>query len=229
MKKGCLSSFSLKLIAIVTMTIDHVGYVLLPRYFFLRGIGRLAFPIFCFLLSEGLSYTKSRSKYLLRLSVFAILAEVPFDLAFNRAWFDVSDQNVFFTLALSFGAIWCYDTLRRLPDGNFWIAFLSIFPFCAAAELLRTDYGMWGVLFVAAFWVLREKPVFAMLAFAAVNIVLSLFDSHIVQMYALCAIPLLLLYNGKKGFVSNKYVFYAYYPFHLLVIHLIECWKYGLL
>ncbi len=229
MKKGCLSSFSLKLIAILSMTVDHVGYVLLPRYFFLRGIGRLAFPIFCFLLSEGFAHTKSRPKYLLRLSAFAILSEVPFDLAFNRAWFDFSDQNVFFTLALSFGAIWCYDTLLRLLDRNYLVAALSVLPFCAAAELLKTDYGMWGVLFVAAFWILREKPIFAMLAFAAVNIVLSLFDSHIIQMYALCAIPLLLLYNGKKGAVSIKYFFYAYYPLHLLAIHLIECWKYGLI
>ena len=229
MKKGILSSFSLKLIAILSMTVDHVGYVLLPQYFFLRGIGRLAFPIFCFLLSEGLSYTKSRPKYLFRLALFAVLSEVPFDLAFNRAWLEFSHQNVFFTLLLSFGAIWCYDVLLKITDRNYFVAILAVLPFCAAAELLGTDYGMWGVLFVSAFWILREKPVFAMLAFASVNIVLYLTDSHIIQMYALCAVPLLLLYNGKKGFYANKYFFYAYYPFHLLIIFLAAKWKYGIL
>lgn len=229
MKKGFLSGFSLKLIAILTMTVDHVGYVLLPQYFFLRGIGRLAFPIFCFLLSEGFCHTKSRPMYLLRLSVFAILSEIPFDLAFNISWFDFSDQNVFFTLALSFGAIWSCDTLLRIFNGNYFLAVLPILPFCAAAELMKTDYGMWGVLFVSAFWILREKPILAMLAFAAVNIVLSLTDSHIIQLCALCAIPLLLLYNGKKGRISIKYAFYAYYPVHLIVIHLLWRWKVGLL
>ena len=181
-KKGLLTGNALKWIAIVTMLIDHVGATLvlqmfyanptndmLAIYYLVRSVGRAAFPIFCFLLVEGFCHTRSRGKYLLRLGLFALLAEIPFDLAFN--WPEYSDlnvfcileftsQNVFFTLFFGLCALWLWDVMaKRLPRwAEYPAAVVAALPACFAANLLCTDYDVSGVALIVALGIGRGLP-----------------------------------------------------------------------
>lgn len=180
-RKG-LTGNALKWIAIVTMLIDHVGATLvlqmyyanstndmLMTYYLVRSVGRIAFPIFCFLLAEGFCHTRSRGKYLLRLGIFALIAEIPFDLAFN--WperspyslggiLEFTSQNVFFTLFLGLCALWLWDALaRRLPRwAEYPAAVVAALPACFAANLLCTDYDVSGVALIVALGIGRGLP-----------------------------------------------------------------------
>ena len=236
-----LNAATLKWIAVVTMLIDHTGAALLyglararhgwgsglcsqAFYSATRVIGRLAFPIFCFLLIEGLFHTRSRWKYLLRLAVFALISEIPFDLAFNRGWLDFrGGQNVFFTLTFGLGACAAWEWLTRGNDPNckplrVISAIVCALAACGAAMLLRTDYGYLGVALIFVMYILRNKP-FARDLMAAVVLCLmfTLANSHWIEVLAILSFPLLHLYNGQRG-RQNKYFFYVFYPAHLLLL-----------
>ncbi|MBQ1547390.1 MAG: hypothetical protein IIZ61_03265, partial [Lachnospiraceae bacterium] len=128
-----LTVFVLKMIAVCSMLIDHFGATVVERYIdanmlwdgnwyiiyrTLRCIGRLAFPIYCFFIVEGFKYTRSRPKYAIRLLAFAFISEVPFDMAFQKSFFDMSYNNVFFTLFLGLLTIWAIDEVCKRISGN---------------------------------------------------------------------------------------------------------------
>ncbi|MEY8392050.1 TraX family protein [Lachnospiraceae bacterium 45-W7] len=210
---GCV----LKCIAMVSMLIDHAGAVLYPQYIVLRMIGRLAFPIYCFLLVEGAMHTRDIRKYEIRLLLFALVSEVPFDLAFHgRTWWE--NQNVFFTLFLGVLAI---DLMQEA--GNKLSVFLIFVLAAVAAEALHTDYGGAGIVFIVCYYLLYQKKILKQIMFLAENFLLYGLG---VQFYASIAVLPMLLYNGKKG-PSLKYVFYVFYPLHLLILYLIIQIKYG--
>lgn len=235
-----LSGGALKWIAALTMFIDHfAAVVLLGRlysqmawgsglwsrqcYWDMRVIGRLAFPIYCFLIGEGYRHTHSLRNYLLRLLGFALLAELPFDLAFQRRWLDMSSQNVFFTLALGLAAIAIWDTLLRGREGRERLlagvaAALACAALCAAGELLKTDYGAMGVLLVLTMWLLRDRPLWRLLAAAAVlAAMVRFFRSNQIEFFALASFVLIGAYNGTRG-RQVKVMFYIFYPTHLLFL-----------
>jgi len=235
-----LSGSTLKWIAAVTMLIDHFAAVILlgrlyserawgsgiwslQCYWDLRIIGRLAFPIYCFLICEGYRHTHSLRGYLLRLLGFALLSELPFDWAFQRALFDLSAQNVFFTLALGLGAIALWETLRRNREGKALVrasvaAGLVCAALCAAGELLHTDYGSMGVLLIIAMWLLREQPLWRIPTAAVILSSMALFfRSSWIELYALLSFIPISLYNGTHG-RQIKYLFYVFYPVHLLLL-----------
>lgn len=240
LKRG-LSAAALKWIAIVTMLIDHIGASLLYGlarerggwwkgifshgfYNATRVIGRLAFPIFCFLLVEGLFHTRSRWKYLLRLGIFALISEIPFDLAFNYGDFKLAaGQNVFFTLFLGLAACAAWEWLTKGNDPNCHplrglAAMLCAAAAVYAAELLETDYGGLGVVLILVMYLLREKP-FArdLLGVGVLCLMFMLANSHWIEGLAALSFPLLHLYNGQRG-RQNKYFFYCFYPAHLLIL-----------
>lgn len=146
-QKG-LSGSTLKLIAIITMLIDHIGAAVIARlliagqgsemlykiYYAMRAVGRVAFPIFCFLLVEGFFYTGSRKKYALRLFGFALLSEIPFDLAFSGKILEFGYQNVFFTLLIGLLTIMLFDAVVKKQE---WIRF------CAVRCLSSSHSGEW--------------------------------------------------------------------------------------
>ena len=133
MKRQGISQEGLKILACAVMLIDHVGAVLLPQSFVLRMIGRIAFPIFCFLLAEGVHYTRNPRKYALRLAVGAALSELPFDYALFGG-IDLYYQSVMLTMLVGFGAL---ETMKRLKNPA--LKLLVVVPFYILAELLRTD------------------------------------------------------------------------------------------
>lgn len=221
----------LKWIAIAAMFLDHIGASLLEGFVLnawgtsplgyqladwdfwypvdlpLRYAGRIAFPIFCFLLVEGAVHTRNAKKYLLRLAVFAVLSEIPFDLAFRNQPFFWGHQNVFLTLVLGLLAVLAF---RRWPEEG-WKGAAALAALGAAAELLRTDYGAVGVAVIAAMYLLRKRRLLACLV--SLGLLLVLAGNEIFCIPGLLAI---LLYNGKRG-RQPKYFFYVFYPAHLLL------------
>ena len=144
-----LNGFHLKLIAICTMFIDHLGYTLFPGDLWLRCVGRVAFPIFCFLIAEGCVYTHDRRKYALRLLAFALLSEIPFNLMNSGAVWDRYHQNVLWTLLTGALVCWLIDwALKNRRALAFVLTALVMAAAFFLLERLNTDYGGWGMLLV---------------------------------------------------------------------------------
>lgn len=210
-QSGFLDSFTLKMIAIITMVIDHVGYIFFPEDMVFRAIGRIAFPIFCFLIVEGFHYTRSHTNYLIRLCVFAILSEVPFDLAFFGTVMDWCHQNVFLTLAFGLATIFCLEEMNTKKI--FAIPFVLLF---AASYFVHCDYGIGGVLLICMFYLTRETPWMRLILTA---LILYVFFGAF-ELYGLIAMVFIAFYNGRRG-PQVKMLFYWFYPVHLFILYAI--------
>ncbi len=206
---GFLNSFTLKMIAILSMLTDHIGFIFYPENFIFRAFGRLAFPIFCFLIVEGFHHTRSHLNYLVRLIVFAAISEIPFDLAFRGVLFDWQHQNVFFTLALGLISIFCLEEMnsRRI----YMLPFILTWGF---AYFLKCDYGVGGVIFISTLYLTREMPWIRLILS---SLILYLFWGAF-ELFGLLAIIPITFYNGKRG-ASIQMPFYWFYPLHLLVLY----------
>lgn len=205
-----MTGFQLKLLAMLAMTADHIGAVFFPEIPLLRWIGRLAMPVLCFFIGEGLRHTRSPRRYLLRLTGFALLSELPFDLAFYGG-IEWGHQNVYFTLALGLLALWAIQS--RGMEG--WLLALTA---ALAAELLGCDYGMYGVLLILLLDRFHRARSEQLAAAALLN--LAFFGLQ-TQTMSLIALPLLWLYNGKRG-RDDRRLFYLYYPAHLCVLGILR-------
>ncbi|OEG12528.1 hypothetical protein BCR25_07855 [Enterococcus termitis] len=173
-------------------------------------IGRLAFPIFCFLLVEGFVHTSNIKRYSIRLFLFALLSEIPYDLAFSKRFVDIHSQNVFFTLWIGLLVIaglkkYWHSSLRSLP-----LSLMIIGSGVFVAEWLQTDYGGWiGVLLIVNFYLFRNRKLLKCLFGGLILLQNSVFG--------LLAFLFIYLYNGQRG-RQLKYFFYWFYPVHLLVL-----------
>ena len=231
MYKRGISGSTIKIIAIVSMLIDHIGAVVVYRYIgytirqgniapneiyelyhLLRNIGRWGFPIFCFLLVEGFLHTRSVVKYALRLGLFALVSEIPFNLAFSGRVFDPSYQNVFFTLFIGLLVMICFRTVERT---NLHIALKALFFLLSLiagyyiAVFLCTDYNGIGVCCILVIYFFRNNKSLQLLAGSL---------AFMWEVPAPMAFIPIAFYNGKRG-LKMKYFFYAFYPVHLLVLY----------
>lgn len=204
-----MDSFWLKWIAILCMAADHTGRVLFPGEEAFICVGRLAFPIFAFLLTEGFFHTADLYRYLARLGVFALLSEIPYDLALSGTWWNPQRQNVFFTLFISLLLLLALERSSGWPE-----RMLEVFLAMWFAEALGADYGFRGVLLVLFFYTGRSRPPAGLLLGALWNF---LWPVPVQRFGALAMFPLA-LYSGKRG-RSMKYFFYVFYPAHLLVLY----------
>ncbi|ROR28178.1 TraX protein [Mobilisporobacter senegalensis] len=219
-----MNSFTLKMIAIITMLIDHTAHVLIPPdepiYYVMRAIGRLAFPIFCFLIVEGLFHTRNVNKYMLRLGIFALISEIPFDLAIKGEPFYEYYQSVYFTLLIGLAVIYGLHKIKIHFPSNLPVSIILqlivILAGCILAILLKTDYNAMGVILILAFYLFREKKLFLILSVLFVTIVIGGRFEGIASF----SLIFILLYNGLRG-PKVKYLFYAFYPVHLLCLYLI--------
>lgn len=211
MKKG-IDSFTLKMIGIVTMLIDHVGAILFPQFLFFRIIGRISFPIFTYTLVEGFMHTHDVKKYMTRLGILALVSEIPFDLAFSGTIWNAQSQNVFFTLFL--GVFMLYLVLK-VP--NVIIRFGCVLGLLLLSEFLHADYSSMGLLMIYWFYQYRDNKVMKVLGIAAINLLLM----GGVQIYAILALIPIMLHNGKQGIRCKKF-FYGFYSVHLFVLYLIS-------
>lgn len=210
------------------MLIDHIGAILLPGdtklYLIARCIGRIAFPIFAFLIVEGFHHTSDVKNYLKRLGTFALISEIPFDLAFYGSYFSTEVQNVFFTLFLGLLAIYLMSLAELKNQKKVFVSalldMLILLGFCAIAVILRTDYNMMGILMIAAFHLFRGSKLLLTLSLFILSSPAK--DGQVsIQILATLAMIPISFYNGKKG-KSMKYFFYAFYPAHILILYLIS-------
>ena len=206
----------LKLIACLSMFIDHLGAFCFRGMMGFRIIGRLAFPIYCFLLVEGAVHTRNMKKYILRMGIFALISEVPFDLAFYHRLVYTGHQNVFFTLGLGLLAIWFLEhPIEQLDIPDVLYKLLVIIAAGLIAEFFNTDYGFTGIAVICIFYYLRGQP---QLKYPIAVILLAAMGG--VEVYAVLALIPILLYNGQRGRQTKamQYGFYIFYPAHLLLI-----------
>ena len=243
-KRG-LSQEGLKLIACITMLLDHIGAVvvmacfenstgankgaLLDLYEILRMIGRIAFPIYCFLLAEGAVHTQNPKRYALRLLIGAALSEIPYDLALYGG-ISLAHQSVMVTLLLGFMMLCVMKKCGRL----IW-KLLVVVPFAAAAQLLHTDYGANGILVIALFFLTRDSSwseilqlfglwcIFSPNHLMALNWLCHGFTLTVQELATLAIVPIT-LYNGRKAMGSKavQWAFYLFYPAHLLALYFFD-------
>lgn len=242
-----MSALMLRLIACVMMLIDHIGYQYNIHLF--RCIGRIAFPVFVFLIVNGYRHTSGKARYALRLGIFALVSQVPFSLfCYNSFWH--SNGNVFVTLFLSLVCIWTADRLLRSRNLKL-LAFLPTLVICALYYfgVLDSDYGIRGILFALTFYFFAREGN-KKTGFMTIGMLLSIYypfllqcvrwvlggaapvlsSWELTQIYSLLAIGLILLYNGKKGSTPGSPVlakltqlsFYIFYPAHMLILWLIR-------
>ena len=230
-----LNGFHLKLIAICTMLIDHMGYTLFPGVMWLRCIGRVAFPIFCFLIAEGCVYTHDRKKYAARLLVFALLSEIPYNLMNSGMIWDPYDQNVLWTLLTGALVCWLIDwALKKCTPLSFVLTGAAMVAAYWLLEAFRTDYGGWGMLLVAAFYGVHRAPSGAVVKMIAQAFGLAFFSLGVmggylsIELWSLVSLAPIWLYNGQRGFSHKavQYGFYAFYPVHILILSLIAMYRY---
>ena len=228
MKTAGISADALKWIALLTMLCDHAGAVLFAQYPVMRLIGRTAFPLFVWLLVEGFFHTSSRKKYLGRMAFFALVSELPFDLAlYGRP--DRQGQNVFFTLSISLVMLVFLERAmdacqRKRQTGE--KAFLqtlaavgTVAAAMAAAELFCVDYGGSGPLLAALFYCYKRKgsPGLAV-SFLIFCLSMGLLTA-MVEIFGIVSVPLIARYNGKRTGRGRGRLFYLFYPLHLLILY----------
>jgi len=190
--------------------IDHTGYIFFPQYVFLRIIGRIAFPIFAFLIVEGFMHTRDVKKYIYRMIAFALITEIPFDFAFYGTvnW---GHQNVLITFTLALLALYIDRQYSRK------VGIAAAFGLALLAEFIGSDYGMFGVIVVMMFYWNYDR-FYNKLIFGTATLTLLVSSYQIFDVMAMIPIG---LYNGKKG-IGVKYFFYVFYPGHLLILGMIH-------
>ena len=216
--KKIFSNFDLKILAIITMTIDHIGAIIYPNIDAFRIIGRISFPIFCFLLVEGFKHTHNRFRYFIRLLLFAIITQPIYDYAFNN-----HELNILFTFSLSFLLLSSLEFIKKIINKynkgieNYLyktISYLLIYIiFLILSIILNVDYQALGISLVLIFY-LSPNILLSLLLYLIIAITL---DVNNIQLYSLIAFIFIYFYNGKKG-KDIKYFFYLYYPLHLLLL-----------
>lgn len=216
----------LKILAMISMIFDHVGDMFFPGLLWPRMIGRLAMPLFSFCIAEGYSHTSDKNKYLSRMFIFALVSEVPFDLAFTGK-VDLTHQNIMLTYFISILSLVLFDLIRgkrseetgKYRVGRTILGIIEVLGMAGVALLVAADYTVFAVISVFLFYVLKDtKPVIrdaSGVGFLAITRTMGFYCTT-----GLSIIPLL-LYNGKKG-RGLKWLFYVFYPGHLLVLYLIK-------
>lgn len=224
-----ISGSTLKLLAVASMLVDHLGHYVardnelcmqalctigsrdITPYFLMRAFGRIAFPLFAFLLVEGFVHTRDRVKYGRNLLLFALISEIPWNLVHAGTWHHPS-QNVFFTLFLGYVGLCCLTHWHAEPKKRALYMLLLL----AASILLRADYGCRGLAFILMLYALRDSLL--------LKSVIGCGFLPGTWMPGMAFIPIA-LYNGERGFIRGsfgKYCFYAFYPVHLIILYLLR-------
>ena len=222
--KTNLDTDFIKIIAVVSMTIDHIGGAFFPQYPAFRWIGRIAFPLFCYCLTVGMMYTGDIKKYLFRLGAFAVISQPFWILAFNSDDIigNIFNLNIFFTLIVSLFGAWGFK------ERKWWFFILALI----LLNVINFDYAMTGLILILIFYLCRNKPwlgaaVYTLTYLPALNgnmadpLALKIGEHAIgFEIFALLALPFIYI-QTNSGLKIPKWFFYIYYPAHLFAIYLI--------
>lgn len=223
--KSNLDTNLIKIVAIISMTFDHVGNAFFPEYPVFRWIGRIAFPLFCYCLTVGMLYTHDIKKYVLRLSAFALISQPFWILAFNSDDIigNIFNLNIFFTLIVSLLATWGFK------EKKWWLFIIGLI----LLNVINFDYAMTGLILMMIFYLCRNKPLLGALIYTltylpAINgyvedpLALKI-GTHAIgfEIFALLALPFIYIHTNSNLKIS-KWFFYIYYPAHLFIIFLVQ-------
>ena len=224
MKLG-LTNNQLKVIAMVAMLLDHIGACLLPQVRWLRIVGRLAYPIFAYMIAEGCRHTKSRVRYLLQMGGLAAVCQLVDYIATGSLY-----QCILVTFTLSIVMIYAIDQFRKHKGILSGLLALIVFGcviyacYLLPAELPNTDYyidyGFLGIMLPVILYLVSDKQGRVFAAAAMLAVMSGRWGN--IQWYALAAVPLLMLYNEQRGKAKLKYLFYIFYPAHMVAIYLVS-------
>lgn len=232
-----LSGNIIKILACVFMFIDHLGYIFFPKQIIFRIIGRIAFPLFAFMISEGARYTRNKVRYFITVAAEALIIELVYLMLFGRL-----AMSVFLTFSFSIPMIYALDGFKeklfsdkgvrvKVPAGVIFLASVAIT--FTVSNFIKFDYGFCGALVPVAaslFSMPKNAPdilkrldcIFCrVLLTAAALFVLTLEIKAKIQIYSLMAVPFLLFYSGKRGKANIKYFFYLFYPLHLAFLQIL--------
>ncbi len=221
-RKPGLTGNQLKCIALAAMTADHIGVQLFPQVLFLRIIGRLALPIFAYMIAQGCRYTRNKTRYILTIAAVALLCQIVYFFAMGSMY-----QCILVTFSLSILLIFSLDAaMKRKNFANVAIAALAFLTVWFISDMLPrylpgfyVDYGFFGILLPVLIWLGKDK--WQSIGLCGIGLVLLSMGNSI-QWFSLLTLPLLALYNGTRGKWKLKYLFYIYYPAHLALIYLIS-------
>lgn len=258
-KYECLSNNTIKIIAVIAMIIDHLAKIVLTMGVFnvlfpqmeagvishdqyqnidnfvrftLPSIGRIAFPLFCFLLVEGYRHTRNKKKYLTLMVIFAFVSELPFDIAFFHTLsikietfpFYWGYQNVFFTLVLGIILLMILQEIKKkFPFAEKRILcviahIVSVGAITIIADLIKADYGSMGILYIFAFYLFRNSRILQALSILAVY---GIATGNQPTLFLMLSSIVILFYNGNHGKLNLKYFFYLFYPVHIALLFII--------
>ena len=243
-----LSAFVLRVIALLSMLVDHIGYIL--DFMPFRAVGRIAFPLYVYLIINGYRHTKNRTRYAFRLTVMAFVSQIPFSL-FETQQIWQPKWNVMVTLLLILLTVWSTDMLSRKKTTRYFALLPAVFFFgITYFSVILTDYGCRGILLAMVFWYFEKKPIllwlgsfvsimfYYLLSIAKFSALALLGQTVIfpwpdlwgwVQLFNLLSLSLIQCYNGKKGYTPQnptvakvlQHSFYWFYPVHLLILYFI--------
>lgn len=238
-----MTSFVLKIIAVITMFCDHLGDAIYGSISPFNYIGRIAFPIFAFQISEGFLHTKNLKKYFIRLMLFSLISQIPYIL-FLSLYSNSVRLNVFFTLTLGLIAIWLHNYIHKSISTNLSskinnpfaiklmkiiVEFTPVVLICIIGYFAKVDYGWWGVLLVFMFYYFKENKLAMNIAFTTmciiyygIDMIKTGFNTLYIWLFTFNVLPIIFinLYNGKQG-KKLKYFLYIFYPIHLLILYLL--------
>ena len=215
-----LSGNALKILAALFMTIDHIGVVLLPQNLLLRIIGRLAMPIFAFMIAEGCKYTRNRRKYFGMVFGLAVACQIVYAFVDSSLYL-----SILFTFSLSILTIYALQYWKQQKSALSALVFLgTVVGVYVLNRIFTIDYGFWGCMlpvFAALCHGTKDDTLPRSIGLLGVGLVFLALDIGTIQIYSLLALPLLFAYNGKRGKWRMKYFFYIFYPVHLVVLQAI--------
>jgi len=210
------TAFALKVIASGSMLIDHTGVIFdTPEYF--RMIGRVAFPIYAYMIAQGCKYTNNIYRYSARLFIFALISQIPFSFAFFQGY--QLYINIFFTLFLGVCCVLIYEKVKMKTGWG--VAILPTLPLLWVAEACRTDYGAVGVGLIFIIYLAGPENRITRSVTMTAGLLILYWGDWIYFVFAMTAVVLVFLYNGKQG-PRFKWAFYVFYPAHITALGLIR-------
>ncbi len=209
-----MSSFSIKIIAAISMLLDHIGFAIFPNNLLLRIIGRISMPLFAFQIAIGFEKTKNREKYIFRMLIFAIISQIPFYLMYSSQGL-TTPLNIGFTFLLALLILYSFENIK-----NIWGKIICITLILLECLFLNYDYYISGVFLVILFFYTRKSKVVMAILYSVFTILYAICvrDSNIIAIFEILALIPILSFNNKKGY-NIKYSFYAFYPLHMLLIY----------
>ena len=233
-----ITSNMLKCLAMILMLLDHLWATIIPGNQWMTNIGRIAFPIFAFLITQGYIHTSDFKKYLKRLFIFALISEIPFNLIYTGSLVFPFHQNVLFTLILG---LLCINEIDKMKNNksfkNVIIGTVKIIVFLLLGTVGFVDYGLTGIFTIIAFYIFRNFKfawIYQLISlillyivfFKGQSVILNIFNFEYylpLQSIGILSLIPIWLYNGEKGIDNKKlqYMFYWFYPAHMMLIYLI--------